>query len=392
MSYVIPHHDGGVYVRRRLAVNWRWRTAHLAALLPLAGGCVAAPGGYPSYPVAIVYGVEPASALQGGYSPGLMTQDFASIHKLGFNTVFIRHAGDEDRPGIVQAAAGSELAAALPNRDVLYYVRTGRLPAGCRTVEDLVRTAWSSNKSEAAIPVLGEVSDEPTAERVARLAAAAQPPTMALLTGDRVAAGALDSQVTWLARPARLGGDGKSGHPLLLECVEQRDDSGDLLTARWLGSYHAGLAAGLTGGLVVDRFRVMPGQWTGLAEGTDPPAADRATAIRRIVSRALLWGPKLQRLKPEPVAALEQVSGQLDLVLFSGAKRRFLMVFNVSPTRFNHSEVVLSADLGPGPVKRAVLVPSEAHILGGEVVHVRGGRLKLPVELAPGDAALWELF
>jgi hypothetical protein len=179
---------------------------------------------------------------------------------------------------------------------------------------------------------------------------------------------------------------------MLLQWAHAVGDREDEAGQRWLGQYHAGLAAGLTGGIVADGFRMVPGRWRGLVEGTDPLSVRESTAIRRITARAANWGPKLRRLVPRPIDPLGHSSERLRAVLFSGTKRRFVLLVNASSDQFLRRTVELPATLATKPVKRAVLVPPEEHIIAGEVVQARGGRLALPVDLAPGDACLWELF
>jgi hypothetical protein len=82
----------------------------------------------------------------------------------------------------------------------------------------------------------------------------------------------------------------------------------------------------------------------------------------------------------------------LRVVLFTGAKRRYVMLFNTSTRHFARGVVDLPAELDGRAVERAVLVPADPHDIGGEVVRPRTGRLSMNIDLAPGDAALWELF
>jgi hypothetical protein len=329
---------------------------------------------------------------QDGDLDRVLDQDFASIAKLGFDTVVIRHVEDGDRSRVVEAARRCGLVVALPSREVLYYVRTGRLPEGRSCVKALAAAAWPAARDEPApIAVVGEASDGATASRVGRVTAALRDQRKPLTTFAVVSSSG-PAPVTLAARPVDAAGEAAAGDVLLLKCAQALDGQQETSGWRWLGQYHAGLAAGLTGGVIVDGFRVVPGRWGGLVEGTTPLNVKRSAAIRRITARAATWGPRLRRLTPGAIQPLGHSSDGLKVVLFGGAKRRFVMLFNSSSDRFLHHRVELPATLDSRPVRRAVLVPPEEHVIAGEVVQPRSGRLGLPIDLAPGDACLWEVF
>lgn len=390
----LSHNGGGVYGRGLRAVNpaGPGGVVACAALAVIAAGCAAPTRVYEPYPVGLWYGVQAAAVGQEDNLDRIVDQDFAGMAELGFNTVLIRHAEDRDRRRLVEAARRWGLAVAVPSRKVLYYVRTGRLPRGCDSLEALVDAAWPT-ETERPIPMaaIGEAADAATASRVRRVAA---------VLGDRddpwatfaVVSSSTRPAVTLAARPAVAADEATTGDMLLLECGSATDDPEDAPGRRWLGQYHAGLAAGLTGGLIVDGFDVTPGRWREPGEGTDSSSVRRCTAIRRVIARATTWGPKLRWLTARAVRPLGHGSDRLGVVLFGGPKRRYVMLFNKSPGEFVRRAVQLPATLGSRPVKRAVLVPSEHHVIAGEVVHLRSDRLELPVNLAPGDACLWEVF
>ena len=219
--------------------------------------------------------------------------------------------------------------------------------------------------------------------------------TLALVSGPGIAVRSLQPETTLVGRaPEAAVGDG-TGDVMLLECVDHDKEAQSRPANPWLAEYHTGLAAGLTGGLVIDRFRVVPGQWRALVEGDQPADVGFSAAIRRITSRATCWGPKLRRLQPQVIEPVEPASPGLKVVLFAGSKRRFVLVFNTSPGDFVHQAVTLPigrGELASQPVRRAVLVPPDVHVIAGQVVQPRGNHLALPVDLAPGDACLWEVF
>lgn len=398
MSRSVPHHGRGVYGRFPAAVN---RPAALLGVVLAAGGCAGPPAGPPPYPIAIRYSVESLATNPDHDIEAVVDQDFAYLRRLGFTSVFLRHVRDEHSAILLQAAADHGLAPAVAPRDLVYYVRTGQLPEGCDTLTALVRAAARNRPAGGDPPViwmLGEAVDDRTAGRIARLgravrAAAPSVATAATLADPAVTAAELRRWVTLVARPDTAASPPPGGGDmLLLECVEREDETSGRPGTRWLASYHTALAQGLTGGLLVDRFRVVPGRWKGLVEGRDAASVARAAAIRRITARAARWGPRLRRLEASPLELLDSADSELRAVLFADARRRFVMLVNPSSTAFVHDRAALPADLAGRPSARAVLVPQDTHVLGAELVPARGGRLLIPLDLAPGDAVLWEIF
>jgi len=363
-----------------------------ALLLATSAGCTAPVKVCGPYVIGMSYGVEVAAAQADGDADQVLDRDFASLVKLGFDTVIIRHVEDGERGGVVEAARRCGLGVAVPSRDVLYYVRTGHMPEGCDSVGALVRASWAvGGGGEMPMAVLGEVVDAATASRAREVAAALRKRDDRWSTFARVyCSERADSTVA--ARPVDAAIEGAPGDLVLLQCRQGVAGSDDRAGWDWLRQYHAGLAAGLTGGVVVDGFRVVPGRWRGLVEGADSVSVRRATAIRRITSRAAVWGPKLRRLRARPIEPVGHSSDRVRAVLFSGSKRRFVLLFNSSQDQFLHRAVQVPGTLDSKPAHRAVFVAPEEHLIAGDVVPARGGRLELPIDLAPGDACLWEIF
>lgn len=394
---------GGPAVRALAGVAAVAASAGGAALVALAG-CAAPPGGpaVAPYLLAVSYNVELLEALGPSDNTSIMREDFGQIRKLGFDAVFVRHAEDAAVPAVGHAAQQAGLKAAASRRDELYYLRTGRLPAGCPSVAALV--AGGRRGGQPALVVFDGVVDAGTAVRARELAAAhragrSPPTTLAImagqtggLAGSGVSPASMRPEASLVACPADFRGGEADGSMMILPCVQRTDEQVPEAASRWLRQYHEGLAAGLTGGLIVDGFRVVPGQWRGLVEGSEPLAVDRATALLRITARAGYWGPLLRRLTPITVRPLGPVSDDLRVVLFRGAKRRFILLINSSDTRFLRGTVDLPGELDSQRVNRAVLVPADPNKIDGQVVEPRTQRLSLRADLRPGDAALWELF
>ncbi|MCP4251340.1 MAG: hypothetical protein GY778_30255 [bacterium] len=323
-----------------------------------------------------------------------MDQEFAFLAEVGFDTVFIRDAEDRDRARIAETAEPHGLRVAAPSRDVVYYVRTGRLPPGTESVEALAARRIAADRASAPIAVLGTAVDATSADRIARLAAAV--PTsvgsvtmFAMAMGPGAAPESLRRDVSLIGRTPLEIEVSEPGSLLWLTSGQGTEVDPD--RAR-LARYHDGLADGLTGGLVLDRFRVLPGRVGGVVGWANRPGARRSAALRRITARAARWGPKLQHLTPRSIVPAKPVTSDLRLVMFSGQKRRFVLVINRSAERFIHHPVTLPAVLEDHAVRRAVLVPADGQIIAGHVVRPRGNQLTLQLDLAPGDACLWELF
>ncbi len=394
---LVPNVGGGVYGRARAGVKRVYTRSAITMGLALAAGCAGPPrGASPApYPVAVSCNVALTISTWPDHSEEVIREDFAHIAQLGFDTVVAGPCPGGSEAVIRQAARREGLTAALAHQATDHYLRTGRLPAGCKSVEDFAgRLAGTYRPGERCY--LGSVVDAVTAERARKVATALRgargsPGTLVLVDGGEVDAAGLRSasMVAWSGAPAdrRAAGD-----LMWLECIQQTDEAVPSAAVRWLRDYHARLADGLTGGVVVSPFRVVPGRWRGLVEGADRDGLDRVTALRRITERAIYWGPRLRRLTPGDVRPLGPASSALRAVVFAGDQRRYVMLFNTSSEHFIRGIVDLPNELGSRPVQRAVPVPSDPKAMAAEVAQPRMGRLPLPVDLAPGDAALWELF
>ncbi len=391
------HHAGRVYVPGLEPVKRRGWRALILGVAGVTAGCAAPQRGPAAVPylLAVSYNVALPATMDLATPTAIMRGDFAHIRKLGFDTVIARHCRDDRQAPVAQAARREGLRPAWSPREQRSSVRTGRLPRGCRAVGALV--AGGRDSSRPDVVVLGGIVDADTAARAGQIAAAYRrqggpPVTLAVLAAPGIDPTVFKPKATLTACSPEHAGEAWVGSAMLLRCVQHEGETVPEASARWLGQYHAGLAAGLTGGLIVEPFRVVPGQWRGLVEGTDRGGLDRATALRRITGRARHWGPRLRRLEPRDLRPLGPVSDSLRLVLFTGTKRRLVMLFNTSERHFIRGMVDLPSELDSGPVGRAVLVPPDPNAISRRVVQPRTGRLSMAMDLAPGDAALWELF
>ena len=164
------------------------------------------------------------------------------------------------------------------------------------------------------------------------------------------------------------------------------------MVERLLADFHAGLIGGHMAGLVVDRYRRPIGDPPALVTSDDPPSPAHAAAVKKLLTRAKHWGPRLCRLVPEPMTACDLDADGVTVTALIGGPRRYVLVFNPSLEHYGRGEVRLPASIGGAPAARAVGVPASATVAAGGVFNVRQGRITIPVMLRPGDAALYEIF
>jgi hypothetical protein len=177
-------------------------------------------------------------------------------------------------------------------------------------------------------------------------------------------------------------------------CIVVRGRRGDAETSvhDWLGLYHAGLAAGFTHGLILDAYIPLPDGRGGVAAKDGALPVAHSAAVKRIVARARRWGPLLHGLRPEALSGAHAYDEDVDVVAFCHGLRRLVLIRNVSATRFIRSHVVLPDGIAGRPVDRVVEVPAEPDAVGGRVVPARRGTIRVPIDLGPGGARLYEAF
>ena len=141
-----------------------------------------------------------------------------------------------------------------------------------------------------------------------------------------------------------------------------------------------------------DEYRMLPGNWRGMVNGREPLSPQRSAMVKRIAQRAVRWGPLLRGLEASSIA-LEGLPGRpLRAGLFADGRRRCLLVVNPSVTEFVRGRVTLPNEVAGRPVVRAVGVAVEDDRPVGDVFESRHGGTGIEVDLAPGDAQLYELF
>ena len=340
----------------------------------LAGGCANAPKARSTdYLIALRYDVEPR--LIGGnlsQKVSAVRSDFKTVSDLGFNGVVLFHAEDRDRGALLDLAGEVGLRAAVPDRRFERFVVTGEWPTGCRSVGDL-----TSNPPDPIVhhPAFHSYVVECGRGRSARE------------RSRRLRLELLRKGTPYLS----LEGEEET-RPAVIDSRTVRDGPPGAAIERLLTQYHEALCAGQTGGVIVDRFMRVPGDPPGLTSPDDPLLPAHTAAIAELVQRARCWGPRLRGLSAAPLDAAATGSSRLTTTVFGHGARRHVLVFNRSADRFAREEVRLPASVLGASVQRAVEVPPSSARGAGRVVQAQRGQLTLPVELRPGDAALFEVF
>ena len=386
------------YPRSRERVNPRGRFAArsltvavlLNGLCLFSGGCASKPqANRAGYWIAARYDVEPrrsrsisvqhSRALDPTGDPipgdGVIGKDFKAIADLGFGGVALHHVEDGDRETLLDLAEEVGLKAAIPDRRFDRFVVTGGLPPQCRDEDDLLHE-----------PLRG--APDPIARHPAFHGYVVE-------VGRGSSAG---KRSRWLcAQLVRRGTScislkGNDDTPMaIIDGRVVREGPPGTAVERLLAKYHAALCVGQTGGVIVDRFMRLPGDPPGLTSPDEPLLSAHSSAIVALIQRARCWGPRLSALSTSPLFSATN-STWLTVTAFGQGARRYALVFNTSEERFAREEVRLPASILDRTVLRAVEVPPSTDRGAGRVIHAQHGQLALPIELRPGDAALFEVF
>jgi len=345
----------------------------MCGLALLSCGCAVNPASGPAeYWIAVRYDVQPR--LMWGdltQDDNAIRKDFKTIADWGFGGVVLHHVEDGDRRTLLELAGEAGLKAAAPDRRFDRFVVTGELPPQCRNENELLRQTTDELIHHAAFHGYvveggrGSAAQERSRKLCARL----------------VRQGA----------PAFLLGDHGDGPLAVIDARAVREGPPGTAVERLLAEYHAALAAGRTGGLIVDRFMRPPGDPPGLTLPDEPLLTAHSSAIAALIQRARCWGPKLWGLNASPLISATD-SSSLTVTALGRGSRRYVLVFNNSLERFAREEVRLPASILDRSVLRAVEAPPSTDRSAGLVIQAQRGQLPLPVVLRPGDAALFEVF
>lgn len=373
----------------------------LAALGVLAGGCTTPPRATTraEYVLAARYEL-------GGHRPAAdhgvkLQRDLQMYKSLGFNSILFDYVDDSQRTRLLDAASQIGLRAYLTDRDLHYYLLTGKL-RGAASLESLIAERIQPLSRHSAFAGVAILSGYPKERASAVFAALEAAGIKCLVPGQGGYASNRGAVVSWLDTNEVSHSNVSQIERLLLEL------NGEIYS-------------GWNDGLVID-FAPDPRLATSSStppendrrEGQDLPlplppddeseplaretpsqastTRSRVFAVESLLSRARLWGARLQGFDRQLIRpdGLRRDSAVLTAV-FERDARRYLFLFNQSsqPVR---GPIRLPAMLGSRPVLRAVGIPATADRIAGDVFEVRGPELAVNVNLRPGDAALFELF
>lgn len=173
----------------------------------------------------------------------------------------------------------------------------------------------------------------------------------------------------------------------------QRHGPDELSTVRtWLLDYHMALIGGRTAGVLFHPYRPGSGSAGGIVQADQPPSAPRAAMIKQIALRARHWHSFLDGLDEPPIELTDLGDAPVRAAILFGGNRSCLMIVNPSIDRFVRGKIEIPTDVTNPPTTRAVQAPAADQSPVGAVIEAVGTRLSIPLELAPGDAALYELF
>ncbi|MEE9295228.1 MAG: hypothetical protein V3W34_09760 [Phycisphaerae bacterium] len=355
-------------------------------------GCRAPPVERYFFPIAVWYRVDTGLAATSETAMQELADDLGRVHALGFNSVLVCPDDQVHSPLIRRAAQEQGLVTIAPDPLVQAYVAMGRFPSSSWSLEAL---AAYMGRSKARVFDLGTIFDEPSARRVRALAKLhhrrrAQPLTFASIR-DSGRVLPEDLGVTFYAAApfsAARPSDQTPGRVATIRVLQPLNHL-DADVGEWLGAYHRALANGCTDGVVFDAFRSPAADWEGIVGSSGQVSPKRASAVKRITERARQWGLKLRGSTARPIP-LDSSGPSLAVVRFSLPKRRYLMLWNQSSTRFVRKPLTVPCRFGPA--RRLVGVPVDERTIVGEVFMVRRGRVTLKTDLAPGDAVLYEVF
>ena len=352
------------------------------------------------YPVGVCYGVESVPSTDRNRLDRRIDADLATIRRMGLNTVFFRHIDPKDFATVAAAARRHQLKIVLPDRPAQNHVMTG-VPESHRGPPSWLRNEASPVTRALWAVDLGRAVDPASAERLERVAASYRLIPSPLPTFARTVGPVPES----VAFPASASGHGESppapaddrpsGRPMMiLRCHHEPGESPADAVRRWLWEFHAALAWGLTGGLVIDQYCTIPGRGSALAGPDGNVGVERINAVKRMADRMWRWGPMLDRLDLKSYAAPASAGAGDTLVItvFARDRRRLLLVFNPSRSEYLRTTLTLDEVVAGVPATRLVEVPGDSKLSLGAVHEARRGRITLPVNIAPGDARLFEVF
>lgn len=308
-----------------------------------------------------------------------MKSDFEAIRGMGFDTVWLDHFDGTGARTLLKLSAAEGLALLWPCREVQQYLRTQRLPPGCGQLQELAGVA------RACLPVSGQIAglgildlgDDSRANFAETLRIIAKSDSVRCVAGS---SRTVEPQTGVSGRLAVIRvGEGVGG-----EAERPMED--------WLGQYHRGLLAGLTDGVLLDRFRGVTSGADGLVSRQRQMTPRRAAALSVLLGRVRKWSPILAGTTRRGVAHDARQSVRVRQAVLVRGTRRFLLVVNPDDTHYARGAVTVAGPLSGRNVRRVVEVGTGVDRPAGRVVDAVQGQVRLQVDLRPGGAVLYEVF
>lgn len=326
------------------------------------------------YLLAVRYDAEPRwLAVPEDDRAAVLQRDLRAVAEWGFNAVAVRHVEVGDERMVLDTAQEAGLRAVIASRSLEHFVVTG-VPS---MSTDFVERATRGITAHPAFYAVG--LDEPRGAAAGRRL-------------DDVRSRLRDGGIDVLVVGA---GDRRSDDRQCLAIVDVaclwNGPPGDA-KRRMLQQFHDQLESGRCGGLIVDRFFRLPGDPPGLERPDSPLVPAQRSALAELLARAQNWGPRLRGLAPSPGVVSADGGDDLAATLFGDNPVRYALVRNGSADRFLRTEFPLRPPKNENGWGRAVEVPPSGAVPAGRVILAKNGQLTLPVELAPGDAVLYEVF
>lgn len=369
----------------------------LGAVLAASNGCAGSAdfGSAARAPLlAVRCEVHPRPNADAGERHAELARDLREIRSLGFHAVWLDFATEDDHAPALEAGGSLGLRTILGDSAIDRYVRFGTLPLEFPSARRMVpaRTGClfqSRTRSILALPpfpsgeIVGRISE------IAGICAAFEPPGEVLIVGRHAADAVRFEQFETVWYAAWLGTDTsyrrETPWPRMIQII-----GGDSTTpAAWSENairraYFRGLAAGLTDGVLVWRFRSWPGECNGIAEANGRLCPAATAAMESLLQHARQCACLAGAARIEDDAASVE-STRLHCVSYRRESRRFVLVHNEDAEHFGRGVLRISATLGGEPVARVIEQETGTR-------HVRAdGPLAIPIQLAPAEAALFEV-
>ena len=353
---------------------------HALALGPLLaviaiGGCAAHRSSVsePGFLLAVRYDVQPVIVELGPSTGRSMVQrDFEAAAGMGFDTVVAFFLDPVDAGIVAAAARSARLEVVWTQQDMM---RLGRMASPLAS-----RPKWAA---------LLEQARQETIDRYGGLG-------LFVPDGGEDAQGALtqgDVHAEGLQLFTEFA-DAPVGRRRGLAVVNLADCEADesRFLESWLLQYHRAMSVGNTWGLLVDRFRRLPGEGFAITATTGPEAVSPRAGLKALLNRARRWGPLLCGATAAPLAPETVLPPDVKGTSLIRGPRRIVLLFNSSVGRYARGEARLSGPIAGRPVERLVEVPASDERPAGEVLHAADGVVVVPIDLRPGDGLLYEVF